>query len=147
LITNRSLCYLGGIIHTKKQTLNDTILKDADLEDVVNISVMECYINHLIPSANLSDIDINHYRHTIGNVCNYQKELTACRLKIAESEHNIDDYDRCNVLRILIKNNLNTLPSLELLQSLDLSCPQDILLETLIIAVKNSSLAHQHNFF
>ncbi len=131
----------------KKQTLNDTILKDADLEDVVHISVTECCINHLVPSANLSDIEINQYRHTIGNVCKFQKELIAYRLKIAESEHNMDDYDRCNILRNTIQNNLNTLPSIELLQTLDLSCPQDIFLETLIIAVKTSSLAHQHDFF
>ncbi len=131
----------------KKQTLNDTILKDADLEDVVHISVTECYINHLVPSVYLNDIDINRYRLTIGTVCNLQKELTACRLKIAESEHNVDDYNRCNVLRNSIQNNLNTLPSIELLQNFELNCPRDTFLEILIIAVKTSSLAHQHDFF
>ncbi len=113
----------------------------------MHISVTECYINHLVPSANLSDIEINQYRLTIGNICKFQKELIPCRLKIAESEHNMEDYGRCNILRNAIQNNLNTLPSIELLQTLDLSCPQDIFLETLIIAVKTSSLAHQHDFF
>jgi exonuclease III len=131
----------------KKQTLNDTILKDADLEEIVNISVTECYINHLTPSATLSDVDIDNYRRTIGNNCNLQKELTACRLKIAEAIHSNDEYDRCNILRNAMKNNLNTLPSLDYLQTLELSCPRDIFLETLIFSVKNSSLAHQHDFF
>jgi exonuclease III len=131
----------------KKQTLNDTILKDADLEEIVNISVTECYINHLTLSATLSDVDIDSYRRTVGNVCKLQKELTACRLKIAEAIHGNDEYDRCNILRNATKNNLNTLPSLDLLQTLELSCPRDIFLETLIFSVKNSSLAHQHDFF
>jgi hypothetical protein len=87
----------------KKQTLNDTILKDADLENKVNISVIECYINHLSPSATLSDVDIDNYRRTIGNVCKFQKELTACRLKIAEANHDNEVYDRCNILRNAIQ--------------------------------------------
>jgi hypothetical protein len=61
--------------------------------------------------------------------------------------HNVDDYDRCNVLRNSIQNNLNTLPSIELLQNFELSCPHDTFLEILIIAVKTSSLAHQHDYF
>ncbi len=57
------------------------------------------------------------------------------------------EYDRCNILHNSIKNNLETLPALEELQTLELNCAHDTFLEILIMAIKNSSLAHQHDFF
>ncbi len=39
------------------------------------------------------------------------------------------------------------LPNLELLQTYNLSCGKDTFLEILIMSIKGSSLAHQHDFF
>ncbi len=131
----------------KKQTLNDAILTDADLKEIVEITTVECYINHLSPSENLSDIEIENYKTTIGYVCSLHKELVAFRLEDAEKGANPEIIDRIETTRNAIRNNLNLLPSLETLQSYNLSCGRDVFLEILIMSIKNSSLAHQHDFF
>jgi hypothetical protein len=46
----------------KKQTINDVVLTDSDLDDIVNITTRECYINHLIPSDTVSDLEIHNQR-------------------------------------------------------------------------------------
>ncbi len=68
----------------KKQIINDTILKDEGLTQVVNITVLECYINHLIPSAAISDLEIDQLKLTIGRICALLREIAALRLKDAE---------------------------------------------------------------
>jgi exonuclease III len=131
----------------KKQTLNDAILTDADLKEIVEITTVECYINHLLPSETLSDIEIENYKITIDYVCSLYKGLVALRLEDAEKGTNPKITDRIGTTRNAIKNNLNLLPSIETLQSYNLSCGRDVFLEILIMSIKNSSLAHQHNFF
>jgi hypothetical protein len=42
---------------------------------------------------------------------------------------------------------MEQLPSIEELQNCDLTCNHDAFFEVLIMAVKNSSLSHQHNIF
>jgi hypothetical protein len=100
----------------KKQNINDSILKDDDLLDTVTITSIECYVNHLIPSAVMSDVDIERYKNTISLVCTLQKELMACRLSMAENGHAENLQDRIAMTRNAIANNLNTLPSIEQLQ-------------------------------
>jgi hypothetical protein len=75
------------------------------------------------------------------------KEVVACRLLDAENGFDQRVLDRIVVLRNAIKNNLDLLPSLEVLQTLNLTCSRDTFLEILIMAIKSSSLAHQHDFF
>ncbi len=131
----------------KKQTINDVILKDPDLVDIVNITAIECYINHLAPSATISDIEIENLRLTIGRVCSMYKELIVCRL--ADAEKGLDQLilDRIVDLRRAIKNSLDLMPGIDVLQTYDLSCSRSVFLEILIIAIKGSSLSHQHDFF
>jgi exonuclease III len=131
----------------KKQIINDNILKDEDLLDTVTITAIECYVNHLIPSAVVSDVDIERYKNIIGNVCNLQKELVECKLSLASNGHAENIQGRIAMIRNAITNNLNLLPSIEQLQLSDISCDRDTFLEVLIISVKNSSLSHQHDFF
>jgi hypothetical protein len=131
----------------KKQIINDNILKDEDLRDTVTITSIECYVNHLIPSAVMSDVDIERYKNIIGVVCNLQKELMGCRLSVAANGHAENIQDRITMIRNAIAKNLNLLPSIEQLQLSDLSCDRDTFLEVLIISVRNSSLSHQHDFF
>jgi hypothetical protein len=50
----------------KKQAINDLKLKDVDLEDIVKTTLIETYINYIEPSDNISDLDIEWYRTTIG---------------------------------------------------------------------------------
>jgi hypothetical protein len=64
----------------KKQRINDMILKDTDLQDVVAITVLETYINHLSPDNNISDIDINNFKNIIGQVLVSQNALNQCKL-------------------------------------------------------------------
>jgi hypothetical protein len=45
------------------------------------------------------------------------------------------------------KNNLELLPTLDELQNMEINCERDVFFEVLIMAIKNSSLAHQHSFF
>jgi exonuclease III len=59
----------------KKQIINDSILRDSDLTEVVNIATIECYINNIAPSDTLSDIEIEGYKNIIGQVMVCQKEL------------------------------------------------------------------------
>jgi hypothetical protein len=70
----------------------------------------------------------------------------ACRLNLAENGFDDTMYNSVLLTCNVITNNLNLLPSLEDLQSLELSYNQDAFLEILIMSVKNSSLSHQHDF-
>jgi hypothetical protein len=123
------------------------LLKDSDLLEIVNITAVECYVNHIIPSAHVSDIEINDMRLVIGRVCSLYKELVSDRLITAENGHNQEIADRILVTKNALKNNMDLLPNLETLQTYNLSCSSDTFLEILIMSVKNSSLAHQHDFF
>jgi hypothetical protein len=123
------------------------ILKDNDLQDVVAITVLETYINHLSPNNEISDIDIGIFRNTIGNVLIAQKALTEYKLSLAENGFCPILTERCATLRENIRRLLSELPEIEYLENCDLSCERDTFLEILIICIKNSSLAHQHNFF
>jgi hypothetical protein len=131
----------------KKQVINDTILKDEGLNQVVNITVLECYINHLIPSANISDLEIYQLKLSIGRICAMLHEISSHRLRDAELGTDPELVGRIRELVHTVNNEMDQLPSLEELQELELSCSNDTFLEVPIMAVKNSSLAHQHNFF
>jgi exonuclease III len=131
----------------KKQTINDAILKDSDLLEIVNITAVDCYVNHVTPSVLVSDIEIDNMKLIIGRVCNLYRELVADRLLTAESGYDPEVGDRIMATKNAIKNNMELLPTLETLQTYSLSCSSDTFLEILIMSVKNSSLAHQHDFF
>jgi exonuclease III len=131
----------------KKQVINDAILKCPDLLDAVNIAAIECYVNHLTPTDAISDIEIDEMRVIIGRICTLQRELVALRLKEAEDGFDQTRADRITVTRDTIRIDLDLLPNLETLQDMEINCARDIFLEILIMAVKNSSLAHQHSFF
>jgi hypothetical protein len=123
------------------------ILKDIDLQDVVAITVLETYINHLSPNNNISDIDINVFKNIIGQVLVSQKILNNYNLLLAENGFCQILTDRCTVLRETIGRLLSELPDIEFLENCELSCECDSFLEILIMSIKNSSLSHQHNFF
>ncbi len=131
----------------KKQTINDVIVKDTDLQDIVNIAVIECYLNHILPSANLTAEILDRHRLAIGRVLNLQKSLNDVKLHIAMNGFDEETNANCVLLKNSIKNHIDLLPSLDELQQEALSCGNDVFLEILIMSVKNSSLAHQHNLF
>jgi hypothetical protein len=114
---------------------------------LVNITTIECYINHLLPNGDVSDIEIDTFRMNIGRVSSFHKDLCALRLLDAEHGSTQELIDRILETGNAIKNTLELLPSLEQLQSLELSCSKDTFLEILIMSVKGSSLSHQHDFF
>jgi hypothetical protein len=120
---------------------------NSDLSEIVSITALECYINHLIPSENLSDLEIGNFRTLIGRVLELQKELMSCKLKDSENGFEQGNIDRIRQLRQLVKNNIDQLPDIDTLQTFELSCDRDVFLEILIMSIKNSSLAHQHDFF
>jgi exonuclease III len=120
----------------KRQTVNDVILTDPDLLEIVEITTIECYINHLSPNELVSDIDIEHYRTNIGGVCLLQKELVTLRMADAENGFCQDRIDRANIIRNAIKNSLDLLPNLEVLQTYNLTCGRDAFLEILIMSIK-----------
>jgi hypothetical protein len=107
----------------KKQCINDKILKDEDLQGVVAISVIDTYINHLVPDGNISDHDIARYRNLIGEILASQKQLYACRLSLAESGFNQATLDTVGVIpcvEVLILSYL-TCPLLKYLKTA--TCP------------------------
>jgi hypothetical protein len=83
------------------------ILKDDDIQGIVGISVIDTYINHIVPDNNISDIDIGRYKTLIGDVLVNQNLLDACKLSLAEHGYNIAIMDRCVTLR----GNINRLLS------------------------------------
>jgi hypothetical protein len=131
----------------KKQIINYTILKDADLDEIALITAIECYINHLLPSENYSDIDIQNFKMHLGLIIQYYKELVGIRLMEAENGIDQTARDRVGVIKNSIQMSLDILLSLDTLQTLELNCDHDAFLEVLIMSVENSSLAHQHDFF
>ncbi len=124
-----------------------SLIKDADLQGVVGITVVDTYINHLLPDNNISDIDIARYKVIIGDVLVNQQQLNVCKLQLAQSGFNQELNDRVNELREHITVQLNSLPPLEVLENCSISCERDTFLEILIMCIKNSSLSHQHSFF
>ncbi len=131
----------------KKQVIDNRILKCPDVNDVVDIAVIECYINHLIPTETLSDFDIDGMRMLIGRVCSMQKDLITYHLRDSETGFDQQNVERITEIKNAIKNTLEMLPPLDELQNMEISCDKDTFLEVLIMAVKNSSLAHQHSYF
>jgi exonuclease III len=131
----------------KKQVLNDTILKDFDINQVVNIATMECYINHLVPSDVVSDLQIDELKLIIGQATTMQHEIASCRLNDATLGTDYVNIDRIQELVQALNNTMELLPTLDELQEMDLSCSSDVFLEILIMSVKNSSLSHQQSFF
>jgi hypothetical protein len=85
-------------------------------------------------------------RTIIGRVCKLQHDLLTLRLKDAEDGFDPLHIDRIVETKNAIKNNLELLPTLDNLQNMEIACDKDVFLEILIMAVKNSSLAHQHSF-
>jgi hypothetical protein len=83
--------------------INDTILKCPDIIDAVNIAAIDCYVNHLTPTDEISDIDITEMRITIGRTCTLQRELLAYRLKDAEEGFNQANADRIMETKNAIK--------------------------------------------
>ncbi len=75
------------------------------------------------------------------------REIASHRLKDAELGTDPEIVDRIRELVNAVNNEFDQLPSLDELQELELTCSNDVFLEVLIMAIKNSSLAHQHNFF
>ncbi len=74
-----------------------------------------------------------------------QKELVSCRLRDAQNGFGQYVLDRIDYLRNAIKNTLEQLQSLKTLQTMAFSWNWDAFLKILIMAIKNSSLSHQHN--
>jgi exonuclease III len=120
----------------KKQVIDDRILKCPDINDAVDIAVIECYINHLIPTETLSDFDIDGLRVVIGRVCSLQKDLITYRLRDSETGFDQHNFERITETKNAIKNNLEMLPSLVELQNMEIGCDKDTFLEVLIMAVK-----------
>jgi hypothetical protein len=131
----------------KKQVINDMILKDTDLDNVVKVTVLETYINHAVPSDTMSDLDIERFQIVIGRILSNLRLLTNCKLTLAARGHDANVVDRIANLRDQITGLFEMLPTLAELENSNLSCSKDAFLEILIMAIKNSSLSHQHNFF
>jgi hypothetical protein len=123
------------------------ILKDTDLDNVVKVTVLETYINHAVPSDTMSDLDIERFQIVIGRILSNLRLLTNCKLTLAARGHDANVVDRIANLRDQITGLFEMLPTLAELENSNLSCSKDAFLEILIMAIKNSSLSHQHNFF
>jgi hypothetical protein len=95
----------------KKQVIDDRILKCPDVNDAVDIAVLECYINHLIPTEVLSDFDIDAMRMSIGRVCSLQKDLITFRSRESETGFDQQIEVRITETKNAIKNNIETLPT------------------------------------
>jgi hypothetical protein len=78
-------------------------LSDNELVEIVNITTVECYVNHIVPSAELSDIEIDDMRLIIGQVCMLYKELVAERLYAAETGSTPETLDRITTIKNAIK--------------------------------------------
>jgi hypothetical protein len=109
------------------------ILKDVDLESVVNITVIETYINHVVPSDTISDLDIERYRNLIGRILSDQRTLVNCKLTLAMRGHDANVLDRCTTLREQIAESIESLPTLAVLETCNLSCSKDVFLEILTL--------------
>jgi hypothetical protein len=104
----------------KKQMLNDVILKDIDINRVVNMTAIECYINHLIPSDTVSDLQIDELKVTVGQAMALQYEIAACRLNDAMSGTDAVNIARIQELILALNNTIDLLPSIDELQEMEL---------------------------
>jgi hypothetical protein len=127
--------------------VNDVILNDMDINRIVNVTAIECYVNHLLPSDTVSDLQINELKGTVGQAVALQHEIAACRLSDAMYGADAVNIARIQDLILALNNTIELLPSLDELQRMEISCSSDVFLEILIMAVKGSSLLHQQSFF
>jgi exonuclease III len=131
----------------KKQMVNDVILNDIDINRIVNVTAIECYVNHLLPSDTVSDLQIDELKGTVGQAMALQHEIATCRLSDAMYGADAVNIARIQELILALNNTIDLLPSLDELQGMEISCSSDVFLEILIMAVKGSSLSHQQSFF
>jgi hypothetical protein len=131
----------------KKQMVSDVILNDIDINRVVNVTAIECYVNHLLPSDTVTDLQIDELKGMVGQAMALQHEIATCRLSDAMYGTDAVYITRIQELILALNNTIDLLPSLDELQGMEISCSSDVFLEILIMAVKSSSLAHQQSFF
>ncbi len=131
----------------KKQTINDTILSDPDIESIVLSATLDTYANHIVPDLVFDDRQLDLVKTRVGELVSLLKDLTDLKVRLAR-EGFVEDYvARCANIRHRITETLDILPSPDFLNSLNLSCNRDVFLEILIMSIKNSCLSYQHNLF
>jgi hypothetical protein len=94
----------------KKQVLNDVILKDLDINQLVNMTAVECYINHIIPSDTVSDLRINEIKLIIGQAMALHSEISSCRLSDAMYGTDPNNIVRMQELVQSLNNSIELLP-------------------------------------
>jgi hypothetical protein len=131
----------------KKQTINDTILSDPDIDYIVLSATLDTYATHIVPDLVFDDRQLDLVKTRVGELISLLKDLTDLKVRLAR-EGFVDDYvARCANVRHRITETLDILPTPDFLNSLNLSCNRDVFLEILIMSIKNSCLSYQHNLF
>ena len=130
-----------------KQTVNDIILDDPDLQFYVTIAVYETYIHHAVLNEKLSAERKQVILAAIGNI-----DDTLSRIRIAigasiEVGHNNFNNNLAEMeiegLRAEVRESIDDLPPLPFYENLDLEYNRDVFFETLSSSVKNITLGHQ----
>ncbi len=131
----------------KKQTINDTILSDSDIDSIVLTATIDAYASHIVLDLVFDDRQLDLIKTRTGEAISLLKDLSDLKVRLAK-EGFVEDYvARCTNIRNQIAETLDILPTPEFLNSLNLSCTRDVFLEILIMSIKNSCLAYQHNLF
>ena len=117
------------------------ILADSELELVVRLAAIECYVIHTVDGA-LRAGEKNILLTSIGNCKNNFRHAGPAHNYLPASDLDAERLDEREILINQIRTFLNEI-DFNRLENLERSCTPDIFMEVLLIAVKNDSISYQ----
>ena len=129
------------IIH--KQSINDIILDDPDLNFHVTITVYETYIHHTLLNEKLNEDRKNEILHAIGQILALLQRIRSYVARTIDNNLNNLGVMETEGLRAEVRELIDNLPGLPFFENLDLTCNKATFFEVLSSSVKNITLGHQ----
>jgi hypothetical protein len=110
-------------------------------------ATIDTYASHIVPDLIFDERQLEFIKTRTGLAISLLKNLSNLKVRLANDGFVEDYVANCTNLWNQIAETLDNLPSPDFLNSLNLSCTKDVFLEILIMSIKNSCLAYQHNLF
>jgi hypothetical protein len=127
--------------------VKDNFINQEEFNASVHIAVVECYVIHATINENFTEGQKEVILGQIGLVTQNLAEIN--RLKIREVQEGLTPMLSLEIegKRGEIRMNLDNLPSLEMLNTLELVPSPAVFFETLILCVKNNALLEQKRIY
>ena len=119
-----------------KQSINDIILDDPDLNFHVTITVYETYIHHTLLNEKLNEDRKNEILHAIGQILALLQRIRSYVARTIDNNPNNLGVMETEGLRAEVRELIDNLPGRPFFENLDLTCNKATFFEVLSSSVK-----------